>query len=424
MPALRAFGATWRQLRHSTLLMNSLYLMLATGAVAAFGFLFWMVVARSYAAATVGLATTLLSVSGLISLVSLVGFDATFVRFLPRSQRKNDQINSGLIIVTLTSTVLALISVLVLPLTAPRLAFILHNPWYFLSFIFFTIMTSLNTLTNAIFLAFRQVKYIFIINVAFSALKVALPLLIVHGNTMTIFTMAGVAQAVGFGLSLVYMKRKLSYTFLPKVHWDILRVIKKYSFSVFASSIINLLPATLLPLLVIKQLGPENAAYFYMTFTIANLLYVIAYSSMQSAFAEGSHDESAIKSHIFKAAKLIAVLLLPAALVTALLSNFILGIFGDGYAAKGHLLLQLFTISSLFVAVYAGMGAIFKVTKNLRGVITMNCVYTLTILGFSYIFITRIGLVAIGWAWMLGNLTASIVALLFMRPTKSLSRRN
>lgn len=404
-----------RQFRSSTLLMNSVYLMLATVVIAVCGFIFWIIVTRSYTATTVGLAVTLLSVSGLLSLLSLVGFDTTFVRFLPKSDRRNDHINSGMIIVTLFSAVLSLGFVLSLPITSPHLVFVLHHPLYLIAFVLFTIATSLNTLTNAIFLAFKSARNILIINLLFSILKVGLPLLIRHGSAMRIFVLVGISQLAGLALSLVVMHVRLGFAFSPSIHLDILRVIQKYSFSVYAASILNLLPPTLLPLLVVRQLGPEHAAYYYMAFTIASVLYTISYSAMQSAFAEGSHEETALKVHIIKATKLVGVLLVPAVIITIILSSYILRVFGGVYAAKGSLLLQLFAVSAFPVAVYSALGAIFKVTQYLRGVVVMNVVYSVVIVSVSYLLVPRHGVVAIGWAWALGNIAAATIGLLFLK---------
>ena len=83
--------------------------MLSTFVLAATGFVFWVFVANAYDTATVGLATTLLSVSGLLSLLGLAGFDTTFVRYLPGSKNKNDYINSGFVVVTIFSSVLAIV---------------------------------------------------------------------------------------------------------------------------------------------------------------------------------------------------------------------------------------------------------------------------------------------------------------------------
>ncbi len=410
------------EFRGSSLLMNSVYLMLATNVLALFGFVFWVIVTRTYSAATVGLTATLLSLSGLLSMLSLAGFDTTFVRFLPTSKHQNDQINSGLVIVGLASALLSFGFVLSFPLTSPGLVFVRDNPWYLLAFVFFTVVTSLNTLTNAILLAFKSARDIFIINMLFSALKVALPLLIVNDHVMAIFVLVGLSQLAGLVISLAIIGARPQYSFSPKIHLDFLRMIRRYSFSVYLSSVLNLLPPTLLPLLVVHQLGPENAAYYYIAFTIASALYTIAYASMQSAFAESSHDEAALRLHIIKAAKLIVALMIPAIVLTLVLSSFVLRIFGGEYAIKGGALLRLFSLSALSVAVYSGMGAIFKVTKHLHAVVIMNGVYATVILGTSYVLVPHVGLIAIGWAWLLGNVVAGGVGFVFLKQANITSR--
>jgi len=424
---LRTVGALaqngFTRFRSSTLLVNSVLLMLATASVAAFGFVFWVIVSRSYDPQTVGLAATLLTVSGLLSMMSLAGLDATFVRFLPKSVRRNDQINSGLIIVALISVMLSSLFVLSLPFTSPRLAFVLHDPRYFIAFVFFTAVTSLNTLTNAIFLAFKRAGDIFIINLLFSIFRVALPLLVIKGSAMTIFVLVGISQLAGLALSLLIIKFQLGYVFSPRMRLGILHVTRKYSFSVYAASVLNLLPPTLLPLLVVHRLGPENAAYYYIAFTIASTLYTISYASMQSAFAEGSHNQTAMKAHIVKAGKLIGVLLVPAVLAIVILGGFILGIFGGEYAAQGATLLRLFALSAFSAAVYAAMGVIFKVVQDLRSIVAMNVVYATVILGFSYVFVPHLGIVGIGWAWLFGNVAASGVGLLFLKRSQQVSTR-
>lgn len=405
-----------RTARSSTFFMNALYLMLSTFVVAGLGFVFWIVIARSYPSATVGLAATLLSVSGLLSMLSLAGFDTTFIRFLPKSTRRNDHINSGIILVALLSGLLSVGFVLLLPYVSPSLVFVLHNPWYFAGFVFFTIATSLNILTNAVFLAQKRARDIFIINLLFSVFKVALPLFITRGNVMTIFVIVGASQLLGLALSLIVMKARCGYIFSPKIHLDILRVTQKYSFSVYASSILNLLPPTVLPLIVVHQLGPESAAYYYVVFTIASALYTIAYASTQSVLAEGSHDEAALKVHILKAIKFIGALLVPAATGIFLLSGFILKFFGAEYATGGSALLKLFCISAFTVALCSLMGVIFKVMHNLRGVIMMNVVYAGAILGLSYALIPSFGIIAVGWAWVIGTLAATATGLVFLMP--------
>jgi O-antigen/teichoic acid export membrane protein len=62
-------------------LRNSFFLMVSTLLMAGLGFVFWVVVARLYSPAEVGLATSLIAASTLIAYVSQLGLNNTLVRF-------------------------------------------------------------------------------------------------------------------------------------------------------------------------------------------------------------------------------------------------------------------------------------------------------------------------------------------------------
>lgn len=405
--------AAMRRARHNTLYLNAMYLLFSTLVVAVTGFVFWLVVTRAYPSSAVGLATTLLSVSSLLSLLGLTGFDITFVRFLPHAANKNAYINSGLIVVALVSGTLAIGTAVLLPLWSPNLG-LLHQPLLFAGFVFFTVVTALNTLTNAVFLAFKQARYILLVNTLFSLSKIALPLVVYSGSAMTIFTLAGLAQLIGLILSVVWLYKKCGYKFGLALDRRALGEVKKFAFTVYIASVLNLLPPSIVPLLIVHDLPARHAAYYYMAFTVASVLYTIAYSSMQSVFAESSHNEAALKAHVKKAAFLIGVTLVPAAVVAALLSGPLLSLFGAEYAANGAPLLRWFALAAVLVATYSALGAIFKVTKHLPAIVAMNIVYAVVIISLSAWLLPAHGVVAIGWAWLAGNAAACAVGGLFL----------
>src|SRR5688572_21385611 len=125
-----------RTILKNSLFMNAFYLMVSTFILGVCGFIFWIIVTRIYDTTAVGLATTLLSVSGLVSLLGLAGFDTTFIRFLPGSNRKNDYINSGLIVSLLASLGLGVCVGIIMLMTSKSLS-MLADPWVFASFVFF-----------------------------------------------------------------------------------------------------------------------------------------------------------------------------------------------------------------------------------------------------------------------------------------------
>ena len=65
------------------LFKNAYFLMFSSLTSAGSGFFFWLIAARFYSTADIGLASAIISTMGLISMLSLLGFDISLVRFLP-----------------------------------------------------------------------------------------------------------------------------------------------------------------------------------------------------------------------------------------------------------------------------------------------------------------------------------------------------
>ena len=95
-----------------SLYSNSLFLMISTGVMSVFGFVFWIICARLFTAEEVGLATTIISVMGLITSFSLLGLGTGLIRYLPNSERKNDKINTCFTLVGVVSVIVTTIFIL------------------------------------------------------------------------------------------------------------------------------------------------------------------------------------------------------------------------------------------------------------------------------------------------------------------------
>ena len=77
------------------LFKNSYYLMMTPVVGSLLGFIFWMVVARFYSTAEVGLAATIFSAMGLIAAFSGLGFNIGLIRYLPKEDDKQGMIKRG-----------------------------------------------------------------------------------------------------------------------------------------------------------------------------------------------------------------------------------------------------------------------------------------------------------------------------------------
>lgn len=401
-----------------SLFRNSIFLILGTAVMAGLGFFFWLIAARLYSTKDIGIATTLISVMNMIAMLSLLGCDATFIRYIPHSKDPNKKINTGIILVSTAAIIFSTLFIVFVETLSPPLSFIRNSFTLGISFVFFSIMTTVNMLSDAVFVANRKAKYTLIVNTLFCLFRLILPFMFISWGALGIFTSIAVSQTIGLILSIAIMVWKFKYRPALVIDSKTLRQVGSYSIHNYISGMLNLLPATLLPVIVLNKLGAENAAFFYVAMMLGNLLYAIPWATTRAMFAESVHDEISLISNTIKSIKIISLLMIPGIIVLVFGGGLILQIFGKAYSTEGFNFLRLVAITGIALSGYAIVTSLFKVKGNPRWLIAINFSYAGTIVGMSYVLLPY-GLTGIGTAWLLGHIVAGAVGYTALQiPTK------
>jgi O-antigen/teichoic acid export membrane protein len=158
---------------------NSYFLMANTVVSTGLGLIFWMIIARIYNDADVGLGTAVISAIGLLVLLSKLGFDTAIIRFLSKAEKPVELINSYLTIPVVASLLIAVIFVIGVNIWSPALSFIRGNIIFAIAFIFFTAFFSLSSMIDSIFIAKRQAGFVLSKNAIISLIKIAIPFILV-----------------------------------------------------------------------------------------------------------------------------------------------------------------------------------------------------------------------------------------------------
>jgi O-antigen/teichoic acid export membrane protein len=393
-----------------SLYKNSFFLMVSTGVMALFGFVFWMICARLFSAEQVGIATTIISVMSLITSFSLLGVGTGLVRYLPKSKRKNDKINTCFTLVAVVSVIVATFFLLGINHFSPRLLFIKDSLLLSVLFIIFMIFSSFNSLIENVFVSYRSTKYVLLKNTIFSALKTMFPVLLVSFGAYGIFDSWMIGVIAGVVVSFFVLVKKFKYK--PKIIFynSIIKEIGKYSFLNYISVFIGSLPTLLLPLMITNSIHPEMTAYYYMAMMVANVLFIIPSATSTSLFAEGSHNEKDLSNHTKKTAKITGLLIIPAIIITILFGKYILLLLGKSYSAEGYVLLNYFAISCIFMSISSVFGSWFLVKHKMKELIVINTISAVSTLGFSLLWMNR-GLEGIGLAWLIGKAITCLACL-------------
>jgi O-antigen/teichoic acid export membrane protein len=404
----------YRLFHEDSLFRNAVYLMGSTSVMSALGFVFWVFVAHLYKPAQIGEASALIAVTTLLSTLSLLGLNEGLLRFLPKSKDQSRDINAATILVATITLLVSTLYVLVGNRFGGNLT-LLASDWHKFAFVILMVTVSLNTLTDAMFIANRKAQYHTVGYTSFALVKLVLPLLLVPFGSLGIFGAYILAVVVSLAVSYYLMWRGCDYHIKAKPNWKLINETKGYATHNYIGGVLAGLPSQLLPLLIIRRLGAASVAYFSMAWMIANLLYVIPSASTQSLLAESSHDPEAQRYFISRTIKMLAKILLPVIAIAVIGAPYVLRIFGPSYAEHGTRIFQFLALSTIFVAGnYIGT-TLLNLEKRTSGIIGVQLI-SIIVTFISAFFLLPYGLSGIGLAMLLGYAVSNVAqAFLYWR---------
>ena len=203
------------------LFKNSYFIMSSSYINTVLGFLFWIIIAHYYSPANVGLATTIFSAASLVMSLSGLGLNYGFIGYLSKEKNKSSMINSALTLCMLLTFTIALIFIIGMDIWAPSLSVIKENNLNILYFLIFTIIFSVFTLQNSVFIALRDAKISLIQNIAVNVVKMIVPLFLISFGVFGILSswLIGYIISLSFGV-LVLSRFIYNYRPLPTFNFN------------------------------------------------------------------------------------------------------------------------------------------------------------------------------------------------------------
>ena len=401
-------------LRTDDLMRNSLYLMLSSVIQAALGFTFWIIMARIYSTEDVGISSSLISATSLITYFSLFGLNSTLVRFLPTAGRKHSLVTVSLTLVACAGAVIGLAYILLTPVIAPPLAFVEHRPTLVLGFVLLTSVAAINQLTDSVFIAARKAHLCALSDAVIGGTsKIILGVILVSAGSYGLYSasVGGMAAAALASVFLIIITFGWRPSF--KGTFRTIRPLLKFSGANYVANAVELLPTLVVPLIVLDRLGAPAAAYYSVAFQMSGLVYAAVYA-MESAFmAEGAQAKADWRAIRARSRRLGIRVFVPGGALLVLIAHWILLAFGSNYSHYGTTSLQLLAASVIPLAACNWSWGVLRLTDRLVGLLVSNAAYSIAICGFAW-FLASHGLTALTAAWPLGTTVAAVVAAFFV----------
>lgn len=398
------------RLRTDHMARNALYLIVSSGLQAGLGFAFWAVMTRLFSTEDVGKASSLISATTVIAYLALLGLNSTLVRYLPTAQDRGALITASFLLVAGCAAGIGLVYVAATPVIAPRLAFISHSPLLAVGFAFLCAGAAINLVTDSVFIASRRAGLCAVTDGGIGGIaKIASGVLLAGTGAYGLFAASTGGFASSALASIIIIGVVLRWRPVLTNPFHTLRPLLRFSAANYAGNILNLLPVLIVPLVVLDRLGARAAAYYFVAYQIASLLYSGAYAVGQSLLAEGSQAGADRRRLYRRSRRVLLTCYIPAVLVLIAISRWVLLIFGSRYSQHGATTLALLSAAAIPIAACNWTWTVLRLSGHLTAIVITSAIYTVGICGIAWLLAPH-GLAALTAAWPVGALLAATAA--------------
>ncbi|GIF10058.1 lipopolysaccharide biosynthesis protein [Actinoplanes teichomyceticus] len=401
-----------RRVLHDSLARNSLLIMATTVVNGGFGYLYWMLAARTVPPPQIGTATALISAATAISMAANLGAGHMFIQRLPGSAPDawSRIVSGGLAAGCAVTAAAATAGALLVPLAAANFGF-LAAPAGAAALICTATAITATTLLDNVYVAHRAGHGMFVRNLALASGKILTLLAILacgaHSAGAVVLSwslpilVVSAATVAGLGRLRPGVRLRLTGLTAELPH---LRA------ALTGHHLINLTqagPAALLPVLVTARLGAGATAHFYLAWMTASMLFMVSPAVASALYAERAN---AARARLRRAALVtLSMVGAPAVLLLAA-GDRILGLFSAGYAAEGGLLLQILVLAALPDAVTNLAVAHWRSRRAFRLCRRLNVVRAVSCVCLTWLLLPSTGVTGAGIAWLAGQTAGAVLA--------------
>ncbi|MBV8084927.1 MAG: hypothetical protein JO247_08925 [Chloroflexi bacterium] len=411
------------------MLRNAYALIVNDGAVAGLGFVYWIVAARLYQPAQVGMASAIISAMMVVTGVSLLRLDGAMIRFIPQAGRYTSRLVGWSYGISVVASGLGAAIFVMLFAGWSNVAGVLRADWLLgACFILGSMSWCIFALQDSVLTGLRQAHFVPIENGLFGIAKIGLLLafasraseLGIFGSWIVPATIATIPVNLLIALRLVPRHRDAAANrgMLPDR-----RQMTRFIAADYVAFLFALLATMMLPIIVEQIAGDAPNGYFYVAWTICAGLMFMNRDMAISVTVEGAHQVEALAEHIRTAARQSVRLVVPVVLLVAIAAPYLLLVFGADYSREATPVLRLLVLGVIpNIAVELWAGAI-RVQRKMWQLVALRLVACAIILGLSLWLLPVLGLAGVGIAWLVCQcLTAAVACAALLRLVKAESR--
>ncbi len=390
--------------RSLSMRLNSVTLVAGKVASMGLGFLFWLLAARLYAPADVGLAAGAISAMMLCTQLALLGIGSAFILRLPRHRdRPAPLLDSAFTMVSLTSLAAGGLFLLLASGAFQELAVVGRDPLFATAFLAACVLGTVGIVLDQVDTALRRGDQMLVRNVAFgvAALAALVALTLADRGSLMVFLPWVAAGAAALGLGLLQLRRALGrYRFRPALHRASSRELVGAGLPNWALTLTERAPGLILPIVVVELLSPETNAFWYAVWMMAWVVYIVPIQVGMNLFAELARHPDGLHGAVRQGIRTSLALGALGAVGLAVTAELVLGMLGPGYADAGATPLRLLVVAVVPLTLVHAYFAACRATGALTEATLVGALSgTVAVVGAALVS-TSFGLPGMAVAWV------------------------
>lgn len=402
--------------RRLSIVGNSLALVASRVAAMALGFGFWLLAARLFPPAEVGLAAAVVAAMMLCTNLAQMGLGSAVIARLPRHREQpGPLIESAITLSAWAATAGAVLFLVVASVALAELGAVARDPVYAFLFVGTAVLGTLGLLLEQTSTALRRGDQALTRALAFGAttLFVLLVLQVASDSTSSTLLFAPwfAAAAVAFAMGLRQLRRTLGgYRTRMAVRPALGRELFRTGLPNHALTLAERAPGLVLPIVVTELVSPGDNAVWYAVWMMAWVVFIVPIQVGMAMFAEIAEDVRRAATATRRGVTASLAIGVPAALVVVAAADPLLSLMGPSYAESGVAPLRILVLGFLPLTVISAYYAACRARDELAEPIVAGWIAAVASVAVPAAAGVSSGLDAMALAWVLVQVLMAVWA--------------
>jgi O-antigen/teichoic acid export membrane protein len=261
----------------------------------------------------------------------------------------------------------------------------------------------------------RKAKYTVLVDGVIGGFgKVALAFVVAGAGAYGLFLASSIAIVFAAVASLLLILLAMRVRIELRQPLQVLKPLLAFSGANYIANIVNTVAGLVIPIILLDRLGADSAAYYFVVFQMAQLVYTAGAALEQTLLTEGSREDADMRQLRRRSLRLLVIFFVVSAVIMIGLGRWLLLAFGQPYYQHGYTTLVILVLAAAPISLNFWLQTILRLAGKLRAIIVVNTIGSVATVAGIW-FGSSHGLTSVAWGWFGASLLEVVIAVIAAR---------